>query len=924
MQAQSSSPKIKRLGISVLSLICLAGVVQVLPSLVSTAPFAEAFKERFREATGREVVIRGKPQVTLFPAPMLYFANVQLLPREDGAPTPDLQIARLGVGASYAALFSDKPSISTVELEGVVIAIQRAKGKEVDWDWLASAPALSSAGPGSPIQSLVVHSGSVHYFDDNTDDKIDIEGIRLQLGWHGRRMDATSSFRVRELPVGVKGGVEWKDSGASVEFTLDSGSVTKVSLKGDYAPGAADERGTFKGQLASELEDVYQWLPKPKKEAAAVPQPIKLTAEVLQQGFQVTLDKLALESGRSTGEGQAELSWHDVPRMDLTMHFKAFDLPVWQRLAERLTSPEVVPVDYATSVFDRKNEKSFMLPLGLGIKAAITADQVLTARQPWRDAVVSAEIDPAGVLVINQLMVGLPGESNATLFGIMVTRPKGPRFEGNLEAKGKDLRAMLSMIEPAARSLPEKGFNDFYARSNLLITPEQVRVSEAELRVGELSLVGGLVAYFEDQPRFEAEMKLKDINFDHFRDAWREEKRGELKKAAGQKNALDKSGKKEPAAEPTRFEFDWLKKLESKIDFKIEIDKFHFLDKDGESASLRLYATQGELGLYGIKLYYPDSIMEGNFNLDVRGELPDVDLVLTGNVFDTAYFSLDAPVGAPQGDAEKAPEEKSAPREWSGELFDFSWMEGFSADLDLNLTELIDDDQVYENFKLKARLDKNALAVEKFSFGIWGGGFDAAGSLIGGRVPGLSASFTFYNAELVSLISTLSTLRNVTGRVSLSGALTTSGINMKSWVEQADAKIVMSGRGVIVNGLNLQGVIDAVNVARSVADVVNNVPSALTDAYTDFSVDGNLNIQHGQVRTPGITLKSGYTIGNLTGEINLIPWTMSLATLFQFPSFASETVPTMLVEVGGPVDAYTMKVDTASLEAYVAKRIISK
>jgi hypothetical protein len=64
--------------------------------------------------------------------------------------------------------------------------------------------------------------------------------------------------------------------------------------------------------------------------------------------------------------------------------------------------------------------------------------------------------------------------------------------------------------------------------------------------------------------------------------------------------------------------------------------------------------------------------------------------------------------------------------------------------------------------------------------------------------------------------------------------------------------------------------------------------------------------------------------GNLTGEVKLLPWKMDLSTYFQFPNLTSETVPNMTVKLYGPLDKPELSTDTSSLEAYVAKRIISK
>ena len=113
-------------------------------------------------------------------------------------------------------------------------------------------------------------------------------------------------------------------------------------------------------------------------------------------------------------------------------------------------------------------------------------------------------------------------------------------------------------------------------------------------------------------------------------------------------------------------------------------------------------------------------------------------------------------------------------------------------------------------------------------------------------------------------------------------------------------------------------------VSRTAADVFNSVNLALVNGATTLSVDGTVNMKNGVMKTPGIRVQSESIVGDLTGEVRLIPWTMDLSTQFQFPALASETAPTMTVQLNGAVDAAALKADTSSLEAYVAKRIISK
>jgi hypothetical protein len=228
------------------------------------------------------------------------------------------------------------------------------------------------------------------------------------------------------------------------------------------------------------------------------------------------------------------------------------------------------------------------------------------------------------------------------------------------------------------------------------------------------------------------------------------------------------------------------------------------------------------------------------------------------------------------------------------------------------------------NFKLKASFGKDLVLFKTLSFSYWGGQCSILGSLYGGKVPGFSLSFTLVDAQVQQLLTSLTERQNISGQVSISASVTSSGVNMLSWVSQAEGKMVLIGRNIYVQGINMQGAIDSVAISRTSADVLNSVNRSIFNGFTIFSVDGNLNIKNGMIRTPGIGLRTTSTIGNLTGELRLVPWTLELSALFQFPSISTETVPTMTIQYSGSPDSGELKTDTSSLESFVAKRIISQ
>ena len=376
--------------------------------------------------------------------------------------------------------------------------------------------------------------------------------------------------------------------------------------------------------------------------------------------------------------------------------------------------------------------------------------------------------------------------------------------------------------------------------------------------------------------------------------------------------------------------------------------------------------------------------MKGRFKLNVNGEQPAIDLSLSTGFLDTSYFNSepykkDAPDTEkpaethdsnahpyhlasldrgtdyqifPQADTVTMPESpsqveppkpatglddliknnksKSAVsdnaiyKRWSENLIDMSWLGGISGTVDLSIGKLIYKDLVFNNVKIQNKFGNNLMTFNTLLFSYWGGQCSVTGSIYGGKVPGFVSNISLTDMHLGDMLKDLTGRDNVYGNFSLNASLNTSGVNVLSWVTQAEGKMVFVGRGVTTQGLNLPAVVDAVAASRTAADVVNNVGKRLVDGATVFSVDGNVNLKNGILRTPGLVLRSNAIVGNMIGEVRLVSWNMDFTTMFQFPELTTETVPTMNIQLSGPLKSGEMHTDTSSLEAYVAKRIISK
>ncbi len=1041
------------------AIMLVLGTILILQGFIDTKNYNNIIRQTIKEHTGKDITIRGKISIVLLPVPTIYVPGVELRDAPSEKPAPALSVDMISMKMSFGSIFSDDPRITSITLERPVLEVSRSHDNYVYWGWLNGAlvKSLWAESSGKNSIALNIVQGRIMYIDKRTDKTMVFDDINTQsadlsslvtttqltiMGQELRLVTDTNPVQSAARPLVGKA--------KPLHVRLDGGDKGSIELNGsvDYS----GDEPEIKGELAVDVQDVMRWVKARAKmieaeqavfdklqqknvvveEDDGAPLPLKIKASWDQQGTNIALEDFEMDGLNSNGKGTVTLGWEKwYPVVGGDFKFSGLDYNQWHRFLTGFfmnkASQQKKPSYGVTELPENPLPKDIQLTLTLN------SEQLFVTSQIWKNLQLSAILSESSVTV-NTLSVDLPGEANLMLFGIISQGSTGGlRFEGSMETAGSSLRQMLTVFDESAADLPETGFGDFFARANIFVSAEQIRLSEADVKLSDLRLNGGLVAYFDASPRLEADVKLKNINFDYFRDVWREKNR--------------KSKKEKFFLHFDRgLKFNWLKKLQTNIDLKVGVDKFTFLERPGDSASFRIFVKPSEFGIYDMRFNYPYETLQASFNLNVNGEQPYINVVLNTNELNMDYFNLEpqfaegerpsntfkgihgaivpedemisvrtfmgidgaiapedgivgiansfigvpgaiaapaaplisnipsvspmkdkrldiapqsnmyaqladmpdqAPAGAgaaaaDTGDAistDEKPKDQIKSRGtqeiirdqtgvatslWSSKLIDMSGFEGFNGSFDISVGRLIYNQFILERLKMQAKLDNNLITFQNLAFLYWQGRCSVLGSIYGGKVPGLSLSFTLFNLELADMIKDLTGRTNITGKASISGTVTTSGVNTLSWVSQSEAKLVIAARGVYVKGINLQGVVDTLMVSRTAADVFNNVNMALINGDTNFTVDGNINVKNGVMKTPGITLRTGNITGDLTGELKLVPWKMELSTLFQFPTITSETIPTMTVQNSGPVESTQIRTDTSSLEAYVAKRIISK
>ncbi len=916
-----------RIGIAIgLPLLAIVLALNMVLSSIDKGQYQRLLEEKVQTATGRRLVVGSAPRVGIFPALYLEFSDLLLAsPEENPVTAPIIQAAAVRLNIPWLEAFSKAPAVSAITLYSPSVEIQRDRSGEIIWSglpaaFIASLQPNKEAGSDQVSAMAVIHveNGKFAYINHQNSTRETIEKISMRVE---KKADASLAMAGNGLFRGdptqfsitysaAKEGpfafaVEQSDGGKIVYEGVNKSTEESFRAEGTVR-AAAPDLGKFLFP-AEGVADKGAFVSDARKAALQAKMAVSVEGGMTLREDGFSIADAAIKLGTDTGRLAASFSLAEkLPDIVLDIKLEQLHFSQWVGYA-RLFAEEG-KVSYSTDSEDgyadfRLSQRLF--PSTLILKMQLTAGKLDYGTRTYEKFKADAEI-AEGLFTLHEISIALPGNGRILAFGV-VTRPmQGLRFEGSLEAKGEKLKDALMFFDSTAAVLPEQSFGEYSVRSNLFISHEFLRLSEADLMIGDLRLDGGLVTHFEATPRLEADIKFKGTNLDYFRDVWREGKQ------ASSKSDFDFLLLK-------GTEFSWLKSLDYIIDFTINLEDFTFLEHKGQTAAMRLYARKNEIDLIGLRMYFPEGPLDGTFKLDVSHTVPYVTATVSAPFLDAQYFSSDLAIKN-----EPLIDLKVEPKQWSTELFDFSWMTNFSGDFDISATKFLYAGIPLDMFRLRASLKDQSLSAHMLQFEQLGGRVDIKGALLGSKVPGLSLNVALYNVDIAKLLQDFPGLGMIGGRASINARIVTSGIHLLSWITQAEAKITLAARGVKVEGFNLEGVVGAVRTARSTADVVTSVNSLMRQGHSEFSVDGAINLVHGVARTPGLALKTGSVTGTISGEIAVLPYKFNASSIFYFPQLSAEKPPSLAIDMAGPIENFAVETDSSSLESWVAKRMISK
>jgi uncharacterized protein involved in outer membrane biogenesis len=315
----------------------------------------------------------------------------------------------------------------------------------------------SKSGLGVPraIGRVVIEKGSLT-LPEIGGQQLHLAPVDLQIVTADDAVSISGRVMAGQTGIHIEGDAHWLGGvlqATALTLRVDGGAVLHWTGQGD--PLSGDHPLT--GKLSARLDDPATLL----GDMAAVP--VGLAGDVTIKPGQVEANNLLLSIGDAELRGDGRLDTGDMPRATLTLHAATLDLqkgappskPASPAAAPRVPPPPALATPAKAPAAPSAAKQSFPLLGRTSVELSLSADQILWRGQVLQDARLGLTA-ANGEITLNQAVVTLPGNSQVSLVGNVVSSDVGEAsFDGAFEAKSDDFRALLRWANLDPLRVPE-------------------------------------------------------------------------------------------------------------------------------------------------------------------------------------------------------------------------------------------------------------------------------------------------------------------------------------------------------------------------------------------------------------------------------------------------------------------------------------
>lgn len=225
--------------------------------------------------------------------------------------------------------------------------------------------------------------------------------------------------------------------------------------------------------------------------------PLSLETEFSANEFQADLSDLRFRLGDTAGGGNIRADFSEGSDISIELALSRLDLNAFG-VSESGDS-----------------SASLHIPNDLTAAIDLSVDTATIRQAVLRQIVVSAGVSE-GQVQVDQLSLQLPGGSDLSLAGALVSADGSPEFRGQIKTVSNNLRALLTSFDVDMAQVPEGQLAGFSLQGQARATADVIQVYGAAGQLDGSNFEGGVTLSLADRAAFGMDVKVDRLNLDRY------------------------------------------------------------------------------------------------------------------------------------------------------------------------------------------------------------------------------------------------------------------------------------------------------------------------------------------------------------------------------------------------------------------------
>ena len=218
----------------------------VFIALLPTDRIVQIAAQQVKDATGRDLIVRGDVSPSFYPVIGVEVEEVALSNAPWGDAANMVEAGSAKVGVELLPLISGVINVAEIRLVAPVISLEINEQGQPNWEFETAASGATAEGSGDgfvkeiSLGETVIENGAVRFVDRSTGQSIELEAIDAEIALPGL-----------DKPLVVSGAANWNGERANLDLTLTTidtllaGGETETTVALVSAPASFSFSGAF-------------------------------------------------------------------------------------------------------------------------------------------------------------------------------------------------------------------------------------------------------------------------------------------------------------------------------------------------------------------------------------------------------------------------------------------------------------------------------------------------------------------------------------------------------------------------------------------------------------------------------------------------------------------------------------------------------